>query len=50
MDDLWSVFKMLATHGPFAVAVLQGEEMVSRISKKISPCFLFLRREESIQS
>ena len=38
-------------YGPFVVAVLKGEEMVSYISKNSAPCFLFfLRRGGSIQS
>ena len=47
---IWSVFKMLATHGPLAVAVLQGEEMVSHISKKFCTLFSFSekRREHSV--
>ena len=36
--------------GLFAVAVLQGWEMVHHILKKSAPCFLFLRRGGSIQS
>ena len=50
MDDhLVCVQDVINRYGPFTVAVLQGEEMVSHISKNSALCFHFLRKR-SIQS